>query len=314
MKSLDPTGDAECYAATLKGVSLGLMEGPFTYDGMKAHLPGVAINALRRFPIYRYPGAPPCDNAEENEENDRVETEDKLRTENSDFPLRKKQLDSELAASMPTAVQRAASSMKISLNDLRKAYWQFPSGHPGATVVAIWNPRAKKVEFFLVLGMPFGLVSSVLQFNRPMEFMQAAMRIFLAIPCAHYFDDWICASITRFAKSDDESLRKFVTQVIKCWLDDDKHMGPGDVRDVLGVRYDLTQLPRGVLIIRVKPERKGKITAMIDDMESSQRCSHATAATFRGKVYFTCTQAFGRAGRAPLQSFVSRRETSSHST
>ena len=191
--------------------------------------------------------------------------------------------------------------LELSLNDLRKAYRQFPSGHPGATVVAIWNPRAKKVEFFLVLGMPFGLVSSVLQFNRPMEFMQAAMRIFLAIPCAHYFDDWICASITRFAKSDDVSLRKFVTQVIKCWLDDDKHMGPGDIRDVLGVRYDLTQLPRGILIIRVKPERKEKITAMIDVMESSQQCSHATAATFRGKVYFTCTQAFGRAGRARVR-------------
>ena len=152
--------------------------------------------------------------------------------------------------------------------------------------------------------MPFGLTSAVLQFNRPMEFMQAALRRFLAVPCAHYFDDWICPSINSFARSDDDSIRKFGTRTLRIWLDDDKHYAPDTVRDVLGARYDLTQLQRGILLIRVKPDRKEKISAMIDDMESTQCCSHASASTFRGKVYFTCTQAFGRAGRAPLQSFV----------
>ena len=61
------------------------------------------------------------------------------------------------------------SSFRLSTNDLKKAYRQMPSGHPEVTVVAIWNPHLKVVEFFIIYGMPFGLAASVLQFNRPME-------------------------------------------------------------------------------------------------------------------------------------------------
>ena len=295
-------GLAECYEATVQEVKAGWMEGPFSYDRVRAELAGHDICALRRFPQYRYPGAPvrPCDNGAENGTNDDYSSEDKLTTENSDFPLR--------VAQMYWSKLAKPSSFRLATNDLKKAYRQCPSGHPGATVVALWNPAAKRVEFFIVLGMPFGLGTSVLQFNRPMEAMQSVMRRMLGIPCAHYYDDWATPSPGYAAKSDDDSLREF-HRILGFLLDDDKWAKPAPGNPFLGVQYDFCQFKQGVVSIRIKPDRKRKIRAMISHALTSKCLSSGDASSLRGKLYFACTQAFGRVGRAALQPLVARQRS-----
>ena len=292
-------GTRECYDATIKEVDLGFMQGPFTYDEVRSKLRGHAINAIRRFPQYRYPGAPvrPCDNGSENEENDRFESFDKLVTENADYPLRVRMLYQEALGYVP--------KFRLSLNDLKKAYRQMPSGHPGATVVAIWNPTAKRVEFFIVLGMPFGLASSVLQFNRPMELLQAVFRRLFAVPCAHYYDDWVAPSPAFAAKSDDSTIRA-LHAITGIMLDDGKHCPPNAVNAFTGVEYDFSESHNALVIIRIKPDRRTKMLELISEILETQSCTAGTASTLRGKLFFTCTQAFGRVGRAPLQALVNR--------
>ena len=51
-------GVEECYKATIKEAELGYLSGPFTYDEVCTELEGKNVRALRRFPQYRYPGAP----------------------------------------------------------------------------------------------------------------------------------------------------------------------------------------------------------------------------------------------------------------
>ena len=295
----DRKGLEECYKATLKECEMGLMDGPYTYKGISDELKGHNICALRRFPQYRYPGAPvrPCDNGAENNENERYDCDEKLLTENSDFPLR--------SATMYRRRMPKSMAFRLSSNDLKKAYRQMPSGHPGSTVVALWNPDAKQVEFFLVMGMPFGLATSVLQFNRPMESLVAVLRRLFGVSAAHYYDDIINASPAFAAKSDDD------TTIALCALtgyvlDGDKHVKHDKTNPFLGVIYDFSHYRKGVVLVRIKPERKDKIRHMINAIFEQRKLTAGGASSLRGKLFFSCTQAFGRAGRAALQPFVQR--------
>ena len=295
----DIKGHEECHAATIKEVALGYSAGPFSYDAVCDKLQGKHIRALRRFPQYRYPGAPcrPCDHGGENGINDSFSSSEKLVTENSDFPLR--------CAIMFRERLPQPSSFRLSTNDLKKAYRQMPSGHPEVTVVAIWNPHLKVVEFFIIYGMPFGLAASVLQFNRPMESVTAVLRRLLGVPCAHYYDDIAAAGPGFSSKSDDQCVRD-MCKLIGFILDPDKWGGPNAKNPFLGVLYDFSQAKKGVILIRIKPERRTKLAAMIHKAIDTQRLSGSDAASLRGKLFFACTQAFGRVGRAALQSLVQR--------
>ena len=51
-------------------------------------------------------------------------------------------------------------------DDLTKAYRQCIVRNHVYNVVAIWNPHAKQVDFFILRGLPFGSAAAVLQFNR----------------------------------------------------------------------------------------------------------------------------------------------------
>ena len=289
----------ECYDATLSESKNGYLSGPFTYQQVCDALPGRNIRALRRFPQFRYPGAPvrPCDHGGENDINESFSTQEKLITENSEFPLR--------SAIMYRQKLAQPVQFRISTNDLKKAYRQMPSGHPESTVVALWNPDAKRVEFFIVLGMPFGLAASVLQFNRPMEMVVAALRRLFGVPCAHYYDDLVNAGPAYSSKSDDDTTRALCF-LLGFVLDDGKWCKPLAVNAFLGVLYDFSQFPKGEVRIRIKEGRKLKIAAMLQHALDSGRMTSADAASLRGKLYFACTQAFGRVGRAALQSFVAR--------
>ena len=253
MKSQDKQGLRECYEATIKECSMGLMEGPYTYKGVCKALPGSNICAMRRFPQYRYPGAPcrPCDHGGEGA-NNRFASPDKLVTENSEFPLR-----SAIIFRDKLTKQHA---FRLSTNDLKKAYRQMPSGHPHHTVVALWNPAPRAeggqvVEFFIDRGMPFGLATSVLQFNRPMESLVAILRRVFGVPCAHYYDDIVNAGPAFAAKSDDDVTRALCA-IIGFVLDDDKWCKPNVSNAFLGVIFDFSQYKRGLVFIRIKPERK----------------------------------------------------------
>ena len=89
-------------------------------------------------------------------------------------------------------------------------------------------------------------------------------------------------------------------------FDDDKHQRPGDTAHFLGVSYDVSHFKAGVVYVRIKPERKIKIAAMLQEIITTQQMTKGQASSLRGKLFFACTQAFGRVGRAALQAFVRR--------
>ena len=300
-KAKDPDhirGLEECFNATMAEEKLGMVMGPFNYDEVKEQLKGKNIRAMRRFPQYRFPGAParPCDNARENESNLAHTKYERLLTENSDFPMR--------AANLIYDLLPGACSAKLSINDLKKAYRQIPSGHPHYTVVALWDPYSKRVVFFICLGLPFGCSISVIQFNRPMEALQTIMRRLLGIITAHYYDDWANVSTGYSAKSDDDTLQQ-LHSTLGFILDMGKHLKPGN-NPFLGVQYNFDNFRDGIVTISIKPDRITKLNSAIHSVLTQDYMYSGTASSLRGKLYFATTQCFGRVGRAALQPLVSR--------
>ena len=74
--------------------------------------------------------------------------------------------------------------------DLTKAYRQILVRQHAFNVIAIWNPAAKQVEFFVIHGLPFGSAASVLQFNRFTQFIAYFLAVYFGICCTSYYDDY----------------------------------------------------------------------------------------------------------------------------
>ena len=75
--------------------------------------------------------------------------------------------------------------MRMVLLDLASAYRTIPTSQPWFTAVAFYNPRRLRPEFFYLPGHNFGLVSSVVNFNRFPELVVVAARAMFAVWAEH---------------------------------------------------------------------------------------------------------------------------------
>ena len=57
-------------------------------------------------------------------------------------------------------------------------------------ITACLNPRTSQVEFFEMLGMPFGATHAVHNFNRVAEWLVRVIRRYFFLVLEHYFDDY----------------------------------------------------------------------------------------------------------------------------
>ena len=99
--------------------------------------------------------------------------------------------------------------------DMKRAYRQLGvrPDQLSSSVIMLWSPVSKSWVFAVLLGLAFGLKSAVLQFNRLPSLMACVMRRWLAIPAAHFFDDfkWVEPAFSA------QSGLKFADLLIKAW-------------------------------------------------------------------------------------------------
>ena len=88
-------------------------------------------------------------------------------------------------------------ALTIALHDLTAAYRFVASAHPQYGTFLIWNPAAERarLEYYFMPGHPFGLTSSVVNFNRCSEAITAVARAH-GIVVDHYFDDFMILDTT----------------------------------------------------------------------------------------------------------------------
>ena len=93
----------------------------------------------------------------------------------------------------------------------------------------------------------------------------------------------------------------------------DKFVPVGISNTFLGVVSDLAGFGAGAVHLCATEKRVRKVTALLVQVVESGILSPGDASTIRGKLYFTCCSAFGRAGVAILRAFSERQYSSSDS-
>ena len=197
-------------------------------------------------------------------------------------------------------------------SDWKKAYRQCPTDDPSRSVVAQWDPHAKKVVYFVTHGHLFGQTCAVNSFNAVAKFLTCAARRLFACCCGNYFDDHIVAEPS-FMESSGQSALIFLAGLCGFLFDPDKHVPMQPKFVYLGVLHDYSSLSRGVMRVRILPARRTKLVNACRDVLKSGQLSPGAAASLRGKLYFAATAAYGKVGRAALQPVLQRQEQSGNS-
>jgi hypothetical protein len=300
-------GYEDCYEKTMSEVKQGWMLGPFAKSEMDQTFPS-GWHPSERFAQFRYPGAPcrPCDNFRTSGINDYNSYHERLVCENAGFPARVgahfyNTLSRRFDASIPSRCAMAHGT-----DDLTKAYRQVVVRDHAYNVIAIWNPHKKRVEFFIIRGLPFGSAAAVLQFNRYSQFMAYFLAVYFGVCCASYYDDYDVAEPVYSVHHAQYILRR-LHEMVGFMLDKDKHVRAAiHDRSFLGIVTDFSLFCEGQILLRISKERKTKIVAMLTDVKASRSMTAAQASTIRGKLYFCMLAAFNKVGRGPLRAFTER--------
>ena len=300
-------GYEECYAKTMDEVKQGWMVGPFSMDELNKMFPN-GWHCSERFAQYRYPGAAcrPCDNFRTSGINDFNSYHERIVCENAGFPSRAGKYFYELFSDLFAESMPPHCCMAHGTDDLTKAYRQIVVRDHARNVIAIWNPHTKRVEFFIIRGLPFGSAAAVLQFNRYSQFMAYFLTIYFGICCVSYYDDYDVAEPLYSVHTAQYMLWRF-HDIVGFSLDKGKHVRAAVTGNpFLGVVTDFTHFLAGKILLRISKERKTKIEAMLSAILKRDSLTAADASSLRGKLYFCMLAAFNKVGRAPLRAFTQR--------
>ena len=214
-----------------------------------------------------------------------------------------------IGADFPAIIARefakwVESECWIGTDDVEAAYRRILNSMPQYTVVALVEPDSGQVRYFPMPGFPFGLKSAVVAFNRVEELLIEVSRVFMLVPCGHYYDDAVTVE-PRFAGRSGQRAIWMVHEVVGIPFAAKKHEKMRAANPFLGIVSDFERKP-GFVQMRVKKSRREKLLKDLEDVLKSGELTGAQAATFRGKLYFTSLTAFGGVGRAPLQALARR--------
>ena len=181
--------------------------------------------------------------------------------------------------------------------DLKAAYKQLalrPSDRPNA-VLAVFDPDADKIKYFVSYVLPFGATGSVMNFNRVARALRDVMQKFFMLPVVNYFDDYPHVDVPQLAVRSqvvmEEVLKTLGWQVAE---EPKKRLPPSEVFVVLGVQVDLTESHLGFVKVCNKPERVLEVEEVRKEVESSRQFPPSTAARLYGRLNFAEAQCSGR--------------------
>ena len=135
-------------------------------------------------------------------------------------------------------------------DDLTKAYRQICVRDHAYNVIAIWNPYARLVEFFVIRGLPFGSAAAVLQFNRYPQFISYFLNVCFAVCCTSYYDDYDIAEPV-FSVHNAQFVLRRLHELCGFLLDKDKHVR-ASISSVpfLGIQTDFVDFMNMLLVQR----------------------------------------------------------------
>ena len=198
---------------------------------------------------------------------------------------------------------------RFSTHDMTSAYRQVavaPEQLP-FSVVAVWSPIARSWVYGELDGLPFGVTSAVVEFNRVPAFLVAVARRWLPIPVINFYDDFKVLGVKCGGGSEDRSFRE-LCEWTGYKLDPEKHQPPASSCTFLGTLEQYA--PAGcadTLALRPKPGRLQEIVSEVHRILGSGVIRSGEAATLRGKLLHLAGVFACRLGRSHLSAFDSVR-------
>lgn len=196
--------------------------------------------------------------------------------------------------------------VELGLDDLFAAYRRIPTRHQEYMIAAVWDLETGQPIFYEVYGHCFGLVSSVLNFNRLPHLMCVAAALLFAAPVDHFFDDYLTMDLAVGRGSAQECLDA-LHNAVRLQLEPKKRKRSAAVQEELGVECDLRKVAaERVVLLAPTPTRVADILADLQACKEANEMSPATAERLFGRVSFALTATVGAFGRAATQPLLQR--------
>ena len=219
-------------------------------------------------------------------------------------------LETRLLAAKAPLFQESPSLAQFVLGteDMKHAYRQCPVApeHLCVSCVCYWDTSARDHRYLILRGLPFGLSSSVLSFNRLPTMLTALARRTCAAGALAFFDD---AGIFDLlcARGSAQAALRLIYQLAGAQLDPTKSQPPAACRVFLGLSINLAVAFRqNQVSFDLKPGYRREIFEFVQAIFLEGRLGSGNAAKLRGKFGWAATGTFGRCGRGGLAPLVRR--------
>ena len=194
---------------------------------------------------------------------------------------------------------------RLSTHDMTSAYRQVAVAPEQLcfSVIAVFSPITRTWVYGELDGLPFGVMSAVVEFNRVPAFIVAVARRWLAMPTQNFYDDFKVVGI-KCARGSEDLMFRELCQWTGYRLDADKHQPPASSCVFLGTSEHYA--PKGrtdVLALRPKPGRLSDIISDINVILDKGTIQAGQAATLRGKLLHLAGVFACRLGRSHLFAF-----------
>ena len=277
----------QVYDKTVEEAAEGWCVGPLSREQVQARFP-TGYWPTRRFGVEQKGAVRPCDNGRESKQNSASSQRETITNTTAELPAS--------IASLLFAILGDRCHLRGGSDDWRKAYRQCGARDPACQVVAVWNPYSRCVSYFLLHGMEFGQLPAVNNFNLVAKVMTRVARLLFAFCGGNYFDDYVVVEPT-FAGSTAQECLLFLHNSCGFLLDKKKHEPMEPAFKFVGVMHDLSHAHLGRVSLMILKDRAERISTVCKRVRATRKIFAGQAASLRGKLYFSCTTAFGKVGR-----------------
>ena len=199
-------------------------------------------------------------------------------------------------------------SFLLGTEDMVSTYRQHPVllDHLAFTCVAFRHCQFNDFRFIVLLGMPFGMSSSVINFCRTPALHTAFGRRYFGVVYAAFFDDTGITDLSCCAQSSQVGVQ-LIYHAAGTHLDPGKSQVMALQRACLGLSVNVgaATFPDNVLF-DLKPGFQHGTDAIVCQIFEEERCTSGTASSLRGRFRWAATATFGRCARGGQSALVAR--------
>ena len=288
--------DAALLAMTLQEVADGFADGPFDEEELNAMFGRGGWRPLERFVHVQSCGKLRCIDSGKKSGHNRAsrESETIFATTVDVIPAFARR-----ACSLARQLQGPGEhdlpewfSLVLGTEDMKNAYRQCPilPAHRCCSVIAFWHCHSCRVKYIVLNGLPFGLSSAVLSFNRTPALLTAVARRFTGSAVAFFFDDSCVLDLAAGHGQAQAALRE-VYALMGAVLDPDKSQAPAGCRAFLGLSVNVAKASvAGVVEFELKDGFREVLQQDIDTVLQEGILSSGRAAKLRGKLGWSASE------------------------